>query len=339
MKEKYIKFIEQFKENSLYENNSIDNNELFGIKEFLDKEYLNNNFYLDKDIFIKCKNELEKVLFKYNFILNFYKEYENKLKNEIEKLDKEYFELDKVSSLGNKFFTMKTLKEYYNYIVPYDVVYKKNLIFTNDSVIKSDETLEEIDFTIKEEKNSVFIYFNKGLTNIQDIFVNLYNEFTISIFGIKEDDSLENIVSNRNSSDKLFINTSSILFKGIFITGIGNITGYIKELKIYEYVKGSMKKNGILAYRLKDLKKINKIFYGSNSGTKIYKLKTEEYNEFLKILNTNNFNSILSENKEIKKNLEYDLNEENEIIIIEIFNQNINISDKLNFFGKAKNEN
>lgn len=339
MKEKYIKFIEQFKENSLYENNSIDNNELFGIKEFLDKEYLNNNFYLDKDIFIKCKNELEKVLFKYNFILNFYKEYENKLKNEIEKLDKEYFELDKVSSLGNKFFTMKTLKEYYNYIVPYDVVYKKNLIFTNDSVIKSDEILEEIDFTIKEEKNSVFIYFNKGLTNIQDIFVNLYNEFTISIFGIKEDDSLENIVSNRNSSDKLFINTSSILFKGIFITGIGNITGYIKELKIYEYVKGSIKKNGILAYRLKDLKKINKIFYGSNSGTKIYKLKTEEYNEFLKILNTNNFNSILSENKEIKKNLEYDLNEENEIIIIEIFNQNINISDKLNFFGKAKNEN
>ena len=339
MKEKYIKFIEQFKENSLYENNSIDNNELFGIKEFLDKEYLNNNFYLDKDICIKCKNELEKVLFKYNFILNFYKEYENKLKNEIEKLDKEYFELDKVSSLGNKFFTMKTLKEYYNYIVPYDVVYKKNLIFTNDSVIKSDETLEEIDFTIKEEKNSVFIYFNKGLTNIQDIFVNLYNEFTISIFGIKEDDSLENIVSNRNSSDKLFINTSSILFKGIFITGIGNITGYIKELKIYEYVKGSIKKNGILAYRLKDLKKINKIFYGSNSGTKIYKLKTEEYNEFLKILNTNNFNSILSENKEIKKNLEYDLNEENEIIIIEIFNQNINISDKLNFFGKAKNEN
>ena len=339
MKEKYIKFIEQFKENSLYENNSIDNNELFGIKEFLDKEYLNNNFYLDKNIFIKCKNELEKVLFKYNFILNFYKEYENKLKNEIEKLDKEYFELDKVSSLGNKFFTMKTLKEYYNYIVPYDVVYKKNLIFTNDSVIKSDETLEEIDFTIKEEKNSVFIYFNKGLTNIQDIFVNLYNEFTISIFGIKEDDSLENIVSNRNSSDKLFINTSSILFKGIFITGIGNITGYIKELKIYEYVKGSIKKNGILAYRLKDLKKINKIFYGSNSGTKIYKLKTEEYNEFLKILNTNNFNSILSENKEIKKNLEYDLNEENEIIIIEIFNQNINISDKLNFFGKAKNEN
>lgn len=339
MKEKYIKFIEQFKENSLYENNSIDNNELFGIKEFLDKEYLNNNFYLDKDIFIKCKNELEKVLFKYNFILNFYKEYENKLKNEIEKLDKEYFELDKVSSLGNKFFTMKTLKEYYNYIVPYDVVYKKNLIFTNDSVIKSDETLEEIDFTIKEEKNSVFIYFNKGLTNIQDIFVNLYNEFIISIFGIKEDDSLENIVSNRNSSDKLFINTSSILFKGIFITGIGNITGYIKELKIYKYVKGSIKKNGILAYRLKDLKKINKIFYGSNSGTKIYKLKTEEYNEFLKILNTNNFNSILSENKEIKKNLEYDLNEENEIIIIEIFNQNINISDKLNFFGKAKNEN
>ena len=48
MKEKYIEFIKQFKENSLYENNSIDNNELFGIKEFLSDDYLNNNFYLEK---------------------------------------------------------------------------------------------------------------------------------------------------------------------------------------------------------------------------------------------------------------------------------------------------
>ena len=71
MKEKYIEFIKQFKENSLYENNSIDDNELFGIKEFLSDDYLNNNFYLEKNIFIKCKNELEKVLFKYNFIFNF----------------------------------------------------------------------------------------------------------------------------------------------------------------------------------------------------------------------------------------------------------------------------
>ena len=117
MKEKYIEFIKQFKENSLYENNSIDNNELFGIKEFLSEDYLNNNFYLDKDIFIKCKNELEKILFKYSYIFNSYKEYENILKNEIEKLDKEYFELDKVSSLGNKFFSMKSLKEYFNYVV------------------------------------------------------------------------------------------------------------------------------------------------------------------------------------------------------------------------------
>lgn len=339
MKEQYIEFIKQFKENSLYENNSIDDNELFGIKEFLSEDYLNNNFYLDKDIFIKCKNELEKILFKYNYIFNFYKEYENRLKNEIEKLDKEYFELDKVSSLGNKFFSMKSLKEHYNYVVPYDIIYKKNLVFTSESVIKSNETLEEISFTIKEEKNSIFVYFNKGLSNIQDIFINLYNDFTISIFGIKENGSLENIVSNKNSSDKLFINTSSTLFKGIFITGIGNITGYIKELKIYEYTKGTIRKNGIIAYKLKDLKKINKIFYNSNSGTKIYKLKIEEYNEFLKILNTDNFSSILNENREIQKNIEYDLNGENDIVIVEIFNQNTNISDKLNFFGKVKNEN
>lgn len=339
MKEKYIEFIKQFKENSLYENNSIDDNELFGIKEFLSEEYLNNNFYLDKDIFIKCKNELEKILFKYNYIFNSYKEYENRLKNEIEKLDKEYFELDKVSSLGNKFFLMKSLKEYYNYVIPYDVIYKRNLVFTNESVIKSNETLEEIAFTIKEEKNSIFVYFNKGLSNIQDIFINLYNEFTISIFGIKENGSLENIVSNKNSSDKLFINTSSTLFKGIFITGIGNLTGYIKELKIYEYTKGTIRKKGLIAYKLKNLEKLNKIFYGSNSGTKIYKLKTKEYNEFLKILNNDNFSSILNENKEIQKNLEYDLYDGNDIVIVEIFEQNTNISDKLNFFGKVKNEN
>ena len=174
---------------------------------------------------------------------------------------------------------------------------------------------------------------------IINLFENLYNEFTISIFGIKEDDSLENIVSNRNSSDKLFINTSSILFKGVFITGIGNITGYIKELKIYEYTKGTIRKKGLIAYKLKNLEKLNKIFYGSNSGTKIYKLKTKEYNEFLKILNTDNFSSILNENKEIQKNLEYDLYDGNDIVIVEIFEQNTNISDKLNFFGKVKNEN
>lgn len=339
MKEKYIEFIKQFKENSLYEKNSIDDNELFGIKEFLSDDYLNNNFYLDKNIFIKCKNELEKVLFKYNFIFNSYKEYEERLKSEIEKLDKEYFELDKVSSLGNKFFSMKSLKEYYNYVIPYDIIYKRNLVFTNESVIKSNEALEGIAFTIREEKNSIFVYFNKGLSNIQDIFINLYNEFTISIFGIKENGSLENIVSNRNSFDKLFINSSSTLFKGIFITGIGNLTGYIKELKIYEYTKGTIKKKGLIAYKLKNLEKLNKIFYGSNSGTKIYKLKTKEYNEFLKILNSDNFSSILNENKEIQKNLEYDLQDENDIIIIEVFEQNINISDKLNFFGKVKNEN
>ena len=339
MKEKYIEFIKQFKENSLYEKNSIDDNELFGIKEFLSDDYLNNNFYLDKNIFIKCKNELEKVLFKYNFIFNSYKEYEKRLKSEIEKLDREYFELDKVSSLGNKFFSMKSLKEYYNYVIPYDIIYKRNLVFTNESVIKSNEALEEIAFTIREEKNSIFVYFNKGLSNIQDIFINLYNEFTISIFGIKENGSLENIVSNRNSFDKLFINSSSTLFKGIFITGIGNLTGYIKELKIYEYTKGTIKKKGLITYKLKNLEKLNKIFYGSNSGTKIYKLKTKEYNEFLKILNSDNFSSILNENKEIQKNLEYDLQDENDIIIIEVFEQNINISDKLNFFGKVKNEN
>ena len=65
----------------------------------------------------------------------------------------------------------------------------------------------------------------------------------------------------------------------------------------------------------------------------------EEYNEFLKILNTDNFSSILNENREIQKNIEYDLNGENDIVIVEIFNQNTNISDKLNFFGKVKNEN
>ena len=215
---------------------------------------------------------------------------------------------------------------------------QKQQISCDISKIKRNVNLMKVLNTVLSDNPNV-VYFNKGLSNIQDIFINLYNEFTISIFGIKENGSLENIVSNKNSSDKLFINTSPTLFKGIFITGIGNINGYIKELKIYEYTKGTIRKNGIIIYKLKDLKKINKIFYGSNSGTKIYKLKTEEYNEFAKILNTDNFSSILNENKEIQKNLEYDLNGETDIIIVEVFNQNTNISDKLNFFGKAKNEN
>ena len=53
----------------------------------------------------------------------------------------------------------------------------------------------------------------------------------------------------------------------------------------------------------------------------------------------NNLSLNKTENKEIQKNLEYDLYDGNDIVIVEIFEQNTNISDKLNFFGKVKNEN
>ena len=86
MKEEYKNFIEQFNDNSLFEKNSILDNELFGLKDYLSEEYLNNKYYVGKDKFLECKKELEKVLFKYRFLFNSYQNYEKKLKNEIKKL-------------------------------------------------------------------------------------------------------------------------------------------------------------------------------------------------------------------------------------------------------------
>ena len=339
MKDTYLNFIEQFNNKSLFEKNSILEEPLFGLKDFLSTEYLNNNYYVDTNIFKEILKELEKINFKYLFLINQYKKYENDLNEQIKILDKEYFELNQTSALGGKFFEMSNLKNHYNFIVPYDVIYKKNLNFTNNKVIKSDENLESIPFTIKEEHGGTFIYFNKN-EDIQDIFIDMYNDFQISIFGINTDGTMTNIVANVESSEKLFINTIPEVFKGIFITGIGNITGYIKEIKIYKYVKSSIRKEGILIYKLKELEKINKIFYASNSATKLYKLNTDNYKKLMKIINSGSYRlkEFLNDNPLIEKNKEYSLNE-TDIVIVEMFEKDINISDKLSVFGGGFNEN
>ena len=331
----YNDFVKQFN-NKIYENESIENEELFGLKTFLSKEYFDNNLKIDKKVFEQIREELKKILFKYDFILNNYISLNEKLKKEIELLEKEYFELNKTSLLGENFFSMNSLESFYNYVLDYQIVYNQNLKILENSIIKNDETLKEITFNIREEKGSIFVYFNEEEQNIQNIFLDFFNDFKISIFGIKSDNTMINIVSNIDNNQKLYINTLKENFKGIFVTGFKDITGYLKDCKIYNYKKDNLNKNGVIIYRLKP-KKLKKIFYFSNSKTKLYKLNKQEYQDFLKIINKDilQWNKVLTIKNKIEKNKEYDYIEE-EKFIIEIFEKDINYSDKLAIFGSDK---
>ena len=310
---------------------------MFGLKDYLKEDYFKNSLKVDKHIFEKIREELKKTLFKYNYILDSYNRYNDNLEEEIDMLEKEYLELNKVSSLGNQFFLMNSLKEFYNNIITHQIVYNQNLTILDNSVIKNENSLTEIPFNMREENGSLFIYFNDGSHNIQNIFLEFFNDFPISIFGIRENDTLVNIVSNVDNKQKLYINTLKESFKGIFITGFNKISGFLKDCKVYDYKKNQIRKTGVLIYRFSTKEKIKKIFYFSNSSTELYLLNKEEYQEFLKIVNKDilQWNKILNIKNKISKNKEYD-NKQGEYFLVEVFGKDVNCSDKINIFGSDK---
>ena len=310
---------------------------MFGLKDYLKEDYFKNSLKVDKHIFEEIREELKKTLFKYNYILDSYNRYNDNLEEEIDMLEKEYLELNKVSSLGNQFFLMNSLKEFYNNIITHQIVYNQNLTILDNSVIKNENSLTEIPFNIREENGSLFIYFNDGSHNIQNIFLEFFNDFHISIFGIRENDTLVNIVSNVDNKQKLYINTLKESFKGIFITGFNKISGFLKDCKIYDYKKNQIRKTGVLIYRFTTKEKIKKIFYFSNSSTELYLLNKEEYQEFLKIVNKDilQWNKILNIKNKISKNKEYE-NKQGEYFLVEVFGKDVNYSDKINIFGSDK---
>lgn len=310
---------------------------MFGLKDYLKEDYFKNSLKVDKHIFEEIREELKKTLFKYNYILDSYNRYNENLEEEIDMLEKEYLELNKVSSLGNQFFLMNSLKEFYNNIITHQIVYNQNLTILDNSVIKNENSLTEIPFNMREENGSLFIYFNDGSHNIQNIFLEFFNDFPISIFGIRENDTLVNIVSNVDNKQKLYINTLKESFKGIFITGFNKISGFLKDCKVYDYKKNQIRKTGVLIYRFTTKEKIKKIFYFSNSSTELYLLNKEEYQEFLKIVNKDilQWNKILNIKNKINKNKEYD-NKQGEYFLVEVFGKDVNYSDKINIFGSDK---
>lgn len=310
---------------------------MFGLKDYLKEDYFKNSLKVDKHIFEEIREELKKTLFKYNYILDSYNRYNDNLEEEIDMLEKEYLELNKVSSLGSQFFLMNSLKEFYNNIITHQIVYNQNLTILDNSVIKNENSLTKIPFNIREENGSFFIYFNDGSHNIQNIFLEFFNDFPISIFGIRENDTLVNIVSNVDNKQKLYINTLKESFKGIFITGFNKISGFLKDCKVYDYKKNQIRKTGVLIYRFSTKEKIKKIFYFSNSSTELYLLNKEEYQEFLKIVNKDilQWNKILNIKNKINKNKEYD-NKQGEYFLVEVFGKDVNYSDKINIFGSDK---
>lgn len=323
---------------SYYEQNSISNNLLFGLEDYFSEKYLSGNYDVDIDFYNKSVQELSEVLLKYKYVYGYLSSIENRLIKENEKLDEEFFQLQHVSTKGQSFLNMLELPEYYNHVVDYDIIYRKNLNIVSNDVIKTNESLSPISFYLTYHNlESFFINFD-SLQEIQDIYIEFYNKFTFSIFGVKSDDTMESIHTNVSSENKFFINTNSNKYKKLFITGVGELNNYIKEIKIFSYSKKEKESNGFIIYHLKDIDNLKQFVAVSDSTTKLYAFNKEEYSKVMELLMTNESLAIeryLNNEYIITKNecLDCDVDK---CFILDFFNNKNTISNLLTFYGKEK---
>lgn len=321
-----------------FEKTSIYDNQLFGIEDFYSRSYLSGNYKIPITTINECYYELSELNAKYKFVYGYLQGIEKILKDENVKLDEEYFKLQDVSVKGESFLRMFELPDHYNNVIDYDVVYMKNLQILSDSVVKTNDSLQELSFYLTYiDKHSFFIELD-NLYSIQDIFLEFYNEFTISIFGVKEDETMENIFSNVSTNKKLYINTNENKYKRLFITGVGDINNYIKQIKVYSYQDDvNSLNNGFIVYRLKDVKNINEFITVSDSNTELYQFTEKEYNEILSLITDEQkiIEKFFTEEFKLEKNTKMAL-DANRNFIIDFFNTKQNSSNLLIFYGKEK---
>lgn len=339
MIEKFRKFKKGMRNsNEFFENTSIYNNKLFGLEDYYSRSYLSGNYTIPITTINECFYELSELNSKYKFIYGYLEGIEKIIKDENAKLDEEYFKLQNVSVRGDSFLKMFSMPDHYNNIINYDVVYMKNLQITSDNVIKTNDSLQELKFYLTYvDKHSFFIELDQ-LFSIQDIFLEFYNEFKISIFGVKEDETMENIFSNVSTNKKMFTNTNENKYKRIFVTGIGDINNYIKQIKIYSYQKNlNSLVNGFIIYRLKDIENINEFVVVSDSETELYQFTESQYKEILTMINDEQkvIEKFFNEEFRLIKNKKKIL-DKNKNFIIDFFNIKQNNSNLLTFYGKER---
>lgn len=339
MIEKFKKFKQHMRNSGeFFEKTSIYNNQLFGIEDFYSKSYLVGNYKIPISSINECFYELAELNSKYKFVYGYLQGIEKILKDENSKLDEEYFKLQDVSVKGDSFLNMFSLPDHYNNVIDYDIVYIKNLHIVSDNVIKTNDSLQELSFYLTYvDKHSFFIELD-NLHSIQDIFLEFYNEFTISIFGVNDKDTMENIFSNVSTNKKLYTNTNENKYKRIFVTGVGNINDYIKQIKVYSYQDNSNNlNNGFIIYRLKNIDNINEFIAVSDSETKLYQFSEHEYKEILTLITDEQkiIDKFFTDEFRLEKNNKKIL-DKNKNFIIDFFNIKQNHSNLLKFYGKER---
>ena len=341
MLEKYKQFKTVLRNpNDYFEQYSIGDNPLFGNVDFFSNEYLDNEYELNVSTIYEFKHELEEVLLKYKYILGFLTSIENSLIEQNKLLDAEYFDLNKYSTKGQSFLKMFNMPDYYNNVIDFKIVYQKNITKLTDTYIKTKDSLEPLKFYLEYIGNNSFFISFDDLYEIRDIFLDFYNEITYSIFGVKEDDTMENIYSNISSSEKLFINTGTIKYKKLFITGIDDLNSLIKEIKIFSYSETDIpEKNGYLVYMLEDMNKIKDFIVVSDTETELYGFDKNIYQKMMELLTSNEqlcIEKYFNNQYRLEKNVNIENKLTDSFYILEFFKKTQNKSNELKIFAKEK---
>lgn len=340
MIEKYKQFKSILRNpNDYFERYSIGKNPLFGNSSFFLNDYLDNNYELSISDLNEFKIELEEVLLKYKYILGFLTNREKELIEYNKMLDEEYFELNNYSTKGQNFLRMFKMPEHYNNVIDLKVVYQKNITKLNDTFIKTKDSLEPLKFYLDYiGTNSFYIVFD-DLYEIRDIFIDFYNTITFSLFGVKEDDTMENIYSNVSSNEKLFINTNETKYKKIFVTGISDLNNLLKDIKVFSYSETDIiEKNGFLVYFIEDLKNIKEIIIVSDDETELYGFDKKTYENMINLLTSNEslcIEKYFNNQYKLERNVNIETKEES-MFILEFFRKNKNKSNELKIFAKEK---
>lgn len=328
--------------NDFYEKNSIGKEPLFGSRAFFSDEYLDNSFEIDVSFINEFKHEIQELILKYKYVLGFLTSIENKLIQENKLLDEEFFELNQYSTKGQSFLKMFKMPDHYNHVLDYKIVYQKNIAKLDDTFIKTKDSLEPLKFYLQYiDNHSFFIVFDKEY-EIRDIFLDFYNTVTYSIFGVKNDDTMENIYDNVTSDQKLFINTNSSKYKKIFVTGISDINNLLKEIKIFSYSETNIaEKNGYLVYMLEDLNKIKEFILVSDDNTNLYIFDKKIYPKVIELLTSNEqlcIDKYFNEQYIIDKNINIENHFFDSVYILEFFKNTDSKSNALKIFAKEKKE-
>lgn len=339
--ERYEKFKKNFENNTnVYEDSSIGDNPLFGLNSYFSEEYFNNDMALSMDFINEFSQELYNTLLKYQFISSYLKEHFLTLEEESKKLDNEYIELCKnVSLKGQAFLDMFSLPEHYNYVIDAKTVYLKNVIEYQNLTMKTNETMSELIYYLNYINSNSFFINLDDYYKINSLFLSFYNQYTISIFGVQEDGTMENLFDEVNTSQEIFLNGTETKYKKLYIISKSPIVEYIKDIKVFSYQKNDSEKYGYLIKKLDNLETLNTIIIVNDVNTSFYMYSEKEYVSFIKQLSINEElakEQYINENFKINTNEEIILENTNKLYILEFFDYNNHKSYNTNFYAKEK---